>query len=202
MKKLPVFITTILLVFSMTSCFVPYNPQSGDTSADTIVETKEDEALIYLIELQNVISEQYYPLDVGETFYLYVKPYVLDNGHVLQNDDISLMSLHEGDAIKVEFLMICENGAFLYKITTLKEGNCDLFAIDRYKRIESLRINLSIRDYKNMDIKYRITDIDNVFHKPHCEIYSKIDLHKRHVINLDRKTLRSRGYTPCEKCCG
>ena len=204
MKKISFFLCIMVLCTALSSCYIYYPNEPQETTEETteLKTTEEERVLIYFIELQNVIADQYYPLDVGETFYLYVKPYFLDNGQVLKNDDVSLMSLNDSDALDIKFIAICANGAYLFEITTLKEGNCDLFAIDQSKRMESQRIYLSIRDYKNMNIKYRITTIDNVFHKPHCEIYSKVNLHERVVIDLDRKTLRNKGYTPCEECCG
>lgn len=202
MKKILVFIVFSFFIVSFAGCII-YTPEDQETVEIEEEVTTQDRAAIYYIELQNVDAGQYYPLDVGEKFYLYVKPlYLYLNGNeMLRPEDISLMSLNDADAIEIKFINICENGAYLYEITTVREGNCDLFGIDYTKNVESAKIYLSIRDYDNTEIKYRITNIDNVFHKTDCEIYWKYDLPNRMVISDDRKTLRNKGFVPCEECC-
>ena len=199
MKRFLAFIATILLVFSMSSCFVPYNPQYSYTET----ETEKEPPYIYSIDMYNIELERLYGLNLEESFYIYVVPHSWSNTNDIDHEDISFYCSENDDGkFEIDFVTKCDDGSLKYKITAKESGNCEVYAKATYYSAKSKKFYLSIRDYKEYNIKYCYTDDMDYFHITSCEIYQKYGLDERYPTTFSRQKMRDMGLLPCKDCCG
>lgn len=201
--------SALLLYTVIIYAIFPMDNNDDTTQQETEIETAqkyEGKTPIYKISIDNLEENAYYSLDIGESFYIYVKPhyYSVTENSKPSSDDISLIATTNPSALKIKFIEICPNGSFLYKVTSAKEGYIDIVAIDYEGRNETNPICIVVADYSKHSEKtrYVITLADDKFHLPNCEIVSRVNLKDRLRPNLTRRELRDQGYVPCRDCCG
>lgn len=206
MKKIKFVLIVFLLLVMFVGC-IYYVPETNDGAETETTHQTDSRSHVYKISIQNVETGTLYPysLDIGESFYLYIKPYYysLSEGSKSSPDDIALIATTDPDSVKIEFVEIRSNGDFLYKVTTVKEGYCKILAVDRDGEHETGFIEIDVFDYSKAEkMKYKISTKDNLFHYPSCKVYSYINLQYRLPISMTRNELRDQGYVPCKDCCG
>lgn len=196
---------TVEIEVSKKSPFdVYFQNESGSVISETL--SFYEKMPIYKISIENLDTESVYLADIGETFYLYVRPhyYSMNDYSTSYPEDISVIATTDPNSLKIEFVEICPTGDFLYKITTLNQGYCNIVAMDCEGKHETDDIFIGVSDFSAITgrTRYVVTVNSNKFHLPSCDIVSRTNLDDRLRPALTRQELRDMGYVPCKDCCG
>lgn len=195
MKKIIFLFLSIMMVFSLSSCYVTVENQNNESTSENYRASVE----VYYIDITNVDLPASYCLEVGETFYLHVK--ANGYGDPVPQRDFVVYADGDSDCFNIQYVNE-ENGRYIYRVECVKEGAATIYAeatiggeITQRLLIDSFSLN----GLKDVSCDYHIQKSTRVYHNEGCEKLAFVPLDDREWIWSE---LNDAYYHPCEECIG